>query len=951
MPEDSRIVQLIQDILESDSTPEAVCSDCPELLPEVRERLRRCRDAEAQIEAMFPLTGPMVDASAILRWGVADRLPQIAGYQMEAVLGRGGMGVVYKALHLKLRRPVALKMMLSGPFAGQSELGRFMREAEAIAALRHEHIVQVYDVGDADGCPYFTMEYMEGGTLAEKLGGVPQPALQAATLGVRLAGAIQAAHRAGILHRDLKPSNVLLTADGIPKITDFGLARRLDADPLVTQTGVRMGTPSYMAPEQVIGKHGTIGPAADVYSLGAVLYEMLTGRPPFRGENARETERQVTNQDPVPPSSLNAKVPLDLNTICLKCLHKDPLRRYATAADLGADLERFLTGRPIVARPISPAERAMKWARRRPALASLLATLVLALGGAIAVGITLQRQANTRRHESELRERTASQAIDTALALVVELRQNERWIEARHVMQDAKSRLTEANSPRVQERFDRIAEDLRVAEELQEIRQSYPQPNVEGYNYAPAAVAYLKLFERIGLGGKVPRETAAALVHDSPIREQLLAGLDNAAFVARVCLGPENVEVARLLQIARLADPDPSWTDRFRDPKAWQSREVLMKLVDDAHNSGRSVPARQVVIIGALLDGGGSTPETIRVLSDASYHDPGDFWLNLELGDAFGRAGRGAQSCQYYRAALAVRPDNYVLWTTFGVALRNAGAPVECISAFRKAVDLNPRYVTAWCALTDELAGLGRWDEAEAARREASAINPDDADRFLVSFTPKIFAGARALAAKGEWHAAAEEYALAMNHKLTLDSEVCFEYAAVQLLAANRDEYRKTCKHMLAPRTGQAMRRYLVARTCTLGPCMPDDLSRAASLSSEELRQNGSAFWSLTEQGALCYRSGQFTNAVPLFERSIAADDRPGAAVLNWLWLAMAHDKLGHTEESKRWLKKATSWLDSVGPGTRANSPTVSLHLHNFLEAYVLRNEAVGSIDRQTSAD
>ena len=249
---------------------------------------------------------------------------------MEAFLGRGGMGIVYKARHLRLNRFVALKMLITGAYAGPRERARFQREAEAVAGLRHANIVQVYDVGDHEGWPYFTMELLEGGSLAQAVAGTPQPARQAAAILATLAEAVQVAHQGGIVHRDLKPANILLAADGTPKIADFGLARHFDGGPALTLSGARIGTPSYMAPEQLIGKAGTIGPAADIYALGALLYEMLTGRPPFRGETASETERQAIHDEPVPPWRLNPKVPRDLETICLKCLHKDPQRRYAT---------------------------------------------------------------------------------------------------------------------------------------------------------------------------------------------------------------------------------------------------------------------------------------------------------------------------------------------------------------------------------------------------------------------------------------------------------------------------------------------------------------------------------------------------------------------------------------------------------------------------------------------
>ena len=283
MAVDSQVQELLDELCDSGCTPEEVGATCPELLPEVRRRWLRMCAVNADLNALFPTpgsdAGPGADTSVPGRTG--DELPQIPGYEVEALLGRGGMGVVYKARHLRLNRLVALKMLITGAYAALHERARFQREAEAVASLHHAHIVQVHDVGDHEGWPYFTMELLEGGSLAQALLGAPQPARQAAALVATLAEAIQVAHRGGIVHRDLKPANILLTADGTPKIVDFGLARHFDGEPALTLSGAWIGTPSYMAPEQFIGKAGTIGPAADIYALGVLLYEMLTGRPPL----------------------------------------------------------------------------------------------------------------------------------------------------------------------------------------------------------------------------------------------------------------------------------------------------------------------------------------------------------------------------------------------------------------------------------------------------------------------------------------------------------------------------------------------------------------------------------------------------------------------------------------------------------------------------------------------
>jgi WD40 repeat protein/predicted Ser/Thr protein kinase len=330
-------------------------------------------------------------------------LPTIPGYEVLRVLGQGGMGVVYQARQVALNRPVALKMILSGAYAGEQERARFRTEAEAVARLRHGNIVQIYEVGEQDGRPFLSLEFVEGGSLADQLKGTPQPAYEAARLLETLARAVHAAHLCGVVHRDLKPANVLLAEDGTPKITDFGLAKQLDAESAgQTGSGTILGTPSYMAPEQAEGQAHVVGPAADIYALGAILYEMLTGRPPFKGETVLDTLGQVRSEEPVPPSRLQPKTPRDLDTVCLKCLQKEPRRRYATAQALADDLRAFLEGRPIQARPTGPWEQAMKWARRRPTVAALLAGMVLL----VIVGTSLVtwqwRRAVAYGHEAEV---------------------------------------------------------------------------------------------------------------------------------------------------------------------------------------------------------------------------------------------------------------------------------------------------------------------------------------------------------------------------------------------------------------------------------------------------------------------------------------------------------------------------------------------------------------------
>ncbi len=268
-------------------------------------------------------------------------------------------------------------MILAGQLANDTDVKRFYTEAEAAANLDHPGIVPIFEVGQHEGQHYFSMGFVEGQSLSQRLAGGPLPPREAAELMAKVAGAIEYAHRRGVIHRDLKPGNILLDRDGNPRVTDFGLAKKLEADSGLTGSGQIMGTPSYMPPEQAGGNRGDVGPASDVYALGATLYALLTGRPPFQAATAMDTVLQVIGEEPVPPRRLNASIPGDLETICLKCLEKDASRRYATAQALADDLRRWLGGEPIMARPAGPLERMAKWSRRNPAAAAWLAAIPL----------------------------------------------------------------------------------------------------------------------------------------------------------------------------------------------------------------------------------------------------------------------------------------------------------------------------------------------------------------------------------------------------------------------------------------------------------------------------------------------------------------------------------------------------------------------------------------------
>jgi eukaryotic-like serine/threonine-protein kinase len=439
-------------------------SDCSRLL-DIDELNRSFTDPGLTIDhPVFGSSGPASRNLSCFKskedpaaWHRSDsELPEVEGYKILAVLGHGGMGVVYKAHQERLSRFVALKMIRAGSLAKPEDLARFRIEAEAVAKQRHPNIIQIFDIGEVGGLPFVALELLEGGSLDAFLGGTPQPGESSARLSATLASAVHAAHQAGIIHRDLKPSNVMFTKDGIPKIMDFGLAKRLEEEGY-TETGQVLGSPSYIPPEQAQGRAKEVGPEADVYALGAILYEMLTGRPPFKGTTPVATVMQVLNEDPVPPSHLQSQVPRDLETICLKCLAKEPHKRYRSALALADDLDRYLASRPIQARRTPILERGFKCVRRRP-----ISSLLLAFGAVVmSIGLInwFRSQADYRaariRYEAGL-TRYENDLIDGHFP-IQELSRLETSVEA---------------DPRLADLHLRAVHMLRKAQEARDERQS-----------------------------------------------------------------------------------------------------------------------------------------------------------------------------------------------------------------------------------------------------------------------------------------------------------------------------------------------------------------------------------------------------------------------------------------------------------------------------------------------
>jgi eukaryotic-like serine/threonine-protein kinase len=924
MAHDSRVAQLLDEIFDERLTPEEACRDHPELLQEVRKQWQRMSALQAKLEGRFPTERAPLEVDPHTN-GSLVRLPQITGYEMECVLGQGGMGVVYKARHLKLNRTVAIKMLPAGTYAGPHELARFLGEAKAVAALRHANIVQVHDVGDTEGRPYFTMEFLEGGNLAQRIAGQPQPGRQATEIAAALAGAIQVAHQNGIIHRDLKPANVLLAADGTPKISDFGLARRFENDEHLTFSGTRLGTPSYMAPEQALGKRGTIGPAVDIYSLGAVLYELLTGRPPFRAETALETERQLLTEEPVPPRRLNASVPRDLETICLKCLDRNPDRRYATAAAVAADLHRFGRGEPIAARPVSFPNRVGRWVRRRPAQFAALSLGLLMILFAVGGGLWLvsDRQANRRAIESDLQSAARSQ-------------QQSNWSAAQAALERARDRMGGRSFSDLREILGRADRDQEIVARLERIRSNRANSEEEEINNLRCFAEYDAAFRDSGIA--VPGEDptlVATRIRGSNIQAWLTSAVEDWA-----ALTQDHARLNWLLQIARAAAPDPTgWRDRALTLKAWSTQSDLSNLIATATVTEDAVPL--LLALGEKYAQLGGNP--VALFAKCQKVRSGDFWANYSLGSALREHGNATESMRYLQAAMAIRPDSALAYNQLGIALTDLGRVDDAIEMFRAARKLAPATGPSLSNLSMLLSRSGRHAEAISLLRECVALKKVEPRIY-----PRIYSHlGYSLNAVGQRDEAWKDF----NQAISLDPHIITEwdtirgqflqqgrgdearalwrtalagdppqhavwdgYAEFSLFLGREDEYRWARRELLK-RFGGATEPHIAERTgraCLFLPGTEEELKKASALIGRALAADPSKLENWVPpffkfaKGLLAYRQGRFSESADIMKGDAAGafDPAPG------LVLAMDQFYMGQKSEARKSFDKALKKFD-----------------------------------------
>jgi eukaryotic-like serine/threonine-protein kinase len=647
--------------------------------------------------------GPVVSPFATLTGTGEPRAPRqaplavkVPGYIILQELGRGGMGVVYKARQTSLNRLVALKMILIAGHAPAADLVRFRTEAEAMARLQHPNIVQIYEIGEHEGLPFFSLEFCPGGSLDQQLDSTPQPPLLAAQMVQTLARAMQVAHQANVIHRDLKPANILLLADGTPKITDFGLAKKLDEQSGATRSGAVMGTPSYMAPEQAEGKKG-VGPAADVYALGALLYEMLTGRAPFKGATPLDTIMQVITHEPVPPTQFQVATPKDLETICLKCLNKDAAKRYASALELAEDLRRWQEGKPIVARRLGTGERLVKWTRRNPAVAGLAAVSVLALlslaGTGVVAALYQSHKAETLRQQMALSKKMRGD-VDANLQNSRQFEDKERWGEAQTELANARRTLfdhpelqTDALGEEIESRLAHVEKQLARQEQQQQAHKLLKEFQAAYRD----ALFHETMFSGLGVADSQARTRAAAeqalKLYGFVERTKTPGGAP--ALLAQAKQGLSEQEYARLA--ADCYELFLVWAEAVAQDGGQAEHGLrALGLLDQAAGLGAAngLHSRSIHVRRARYQAQAGVPV---VPAPPGKEETALDWFLTGLAEyKAGNTGKAAQACSQ---VLARQPEHFWASYVLGLCQLRNGQWAESKTTLTQCLNLNPDFV------------------------------------------------------------------------------------------------------------------------------------------------------------------------------------------------------------------------------------------------------------------